>query len=191
MLRDVKLRDLPVDLPLPGKDVRDEVAESESASRSRAALLLPIQLSTAPELLHLHPEPRHIFKLWQAFADKINPLSKIIHAPTLQQRICDVCWNLEGVAKPLEAVMFSIYALAVSSLKHADCVQVFGESKAVLLNRYRSAAALALVGLEIHSTRNLEVLQALILYLVHPTFIRRASPRPFVSNPRAVIRPPL
>jgi hypothetical protein len=131
--------------------------------------LIPVRLSGAPQLLELHPEPKHIFKLWQAFAENVNPLTKVIHTPTLQQRILEMSWNLEVVARPLEAVMFGVYALAITSMKAADCVQAFGETRSVLLNRYRSGAAQALIAAELHLTRDLEVLQAFVLFLVCPT----------------------
>lgn len=62
--------------------------------------------------------------------------------------------------------MFSIYALAITSMKPVDCVHEFGERKLMLLNRYRSGAAQALAAAELHSTKELEVLQAYVLFLV-------------------------
>lgn len=41
-----------------------------------------------------------------------------------------------------------------------------GESRSVLLNRYRSGAAQALIVADLHSTRDLEVLQAFVLFFV-------------------------
>jgi Fungal specific transcription factor domain len=146
------------------------VIETSSSSGIATSLLIPVRLSGAPQLLELHPEPKHIFKLWQAFAENVNPLTKVIHTPTLQQRILEVSWNLETVARPLEAVMFSVYALAITSMRPSDCVQTFGETRSVLLNRYRSGAAQALIAAELHSTRDLEVLQAFVLFLVCPSY---------------------
>jgi hypothetical protein len=142
------------------------VTEINSSSSIATSLLIPVRLSGAPQLLELHPEPKHIFKLWQAFAENVNPLTKVIHTPTLQQRILEMSWNLEAVTRPLEAVMFGVYALAITSMKAADCVQAFGETRPVLLNRYRSGAAQALIAAELHLTRDLEVLQAFVLFLV-------------------------
>lgn len=149
-----------------GDEDEDGEREASSTSRLATSLLLPVCLSDAPPLLSLHPQPKHIFRLWQIFADKVNPLTKVIHTPTLQQRILDMSWNLEALSRPLEAVMFSVYALAITSMKTADCVEAFGETRSVLLHRYRSAAAQALIAAELHTTRDLEVLQALVLFLV-------------------------
>lgn len=165
MLRVVqKLRDPPIEqLRRPGKDARDPPTDTNYNS---SIVLLPVNFTTAPDLRELHPEPKHVFKLWQTFTEKVNPLTKIIHTPSLQQRILEVSWNLEAVTKPLEAIMFGVYALAVVSMKGSECVETFGETKSVLLNRYRSGAAQALIAAGLHTTRDLEVLQALILFAV-------------------------
>jgi hypothetical protein len=114
----------------------------------------------------MHSEPKCIFKLWQTFTENVNPLTEVIHVPSLQQKILDVSWNLKKLTKPLEAVMFSVDALAIISMKASDCVQVFSENRSALLNRYRFGVAWALVAAELHTTRDLEVLQALVLFLV-------------------------
>lgn len=68
--------------------------------------------------------------------------------------------------------MFAVYALAVTSMKSSECVEVFGETSSVLLNRYRSGAAQALIAAELHSTKDLEVLQAFVLFLVCLSYSR-------------------
>ena len=162
------------------------MTETISSPSVATSLLIPVCLSGAPQPLELHPEPKHIFKLWQAFAENVNPLTKVIHTPTLQQRILEISWNLETVTRPLEAVMFGVYALAITSMKPRDCVQVFGETRSVLLNRYRSGAAQALIAAELHSTRDLEVLQAFVLFLVCPTYSRFARGEFIRFNPFTV-----
>ncbi|KAL6862102.1 hypothetical protein J3F83DRAFT_222493 [Trichoderma novae-zelandiae] len=139
---------------------------ADAAITTPSVLLTPYPLSTAPEQLELHPDPKHVFKLWQAFADNVNPLAKIIHAPTLQQKILEAAWTVESAAKPLEATMFAVYALAVTSMKSASCMDVFGESRSVLVARFRMGALRALSGTKLFSTRDLEVLQALTLVMM-------------------------
>ncbi len=112
-----------------------------------------------------------MFTLWQAFAENVNPLTKIIHAPTLQKRIFEAAWSVESVSKPLEATMLAVYALAIASMKPADCIRLFGESKSALESRYRTGALRALSGTNMLLTRDLEALQALALVLVRPTYV--------------------
>ncbi|KAH8880911.1 hypothetical protein GQ53DRAFT_703213, partial [Thozetella sp. PMI_491] len=159
------LREPPIDqLTWPGSIPRDNL--TESGSRTMALHLMPFHPPFGPALLGLHPEPKHIFKLWQLFADNVNPLTKVVHAPSLQQRITDASWNLEEVDKPLEAIMFAIYALAITAIKAPDCMEYFGETKAALLSKYRSAAAQALGAANLQFTRDFEVLQALVLFIL-------------------------
>ncbi|RFU81473.1 fungal specific transcription factor [Trichoderma arundinaceum] len=148
----------------------DEDTESQPPDTNAVAfapsLLIPTHLSTAPGQLELHPDPKHVFKLWQTFADNVNPLTKIIHAPTLQKKILETAWAVESVAKPLEATMFAVYALAVASMKPTNCLHIFGESRLVLASRFRLGALRALSAIDLLSTRDLEVLQALTLALM-------------------------
>lgn len=130
------------------------------------SLFIPIRPSTPVEQVELHPDPKHVFRLWQMFAENVNPLIKIIHAPTLQEKILEAAWAPKLAAKPLEATMFAVYALAVASMKPAGCIDLFGENKQVVINRYRMGALRALSGTDLLSTRDLEVLQALTLVLM-------------------------
>ncbi|TPX12186.1 uncharacterized protein E0L32_007072 [Thyridium curvatum] len=128
----------------------------------------PLQLFyTAPQgpLHELHPEPRHIYRYWQIFVDSINPLIKIVHVPTLQQRIMDASWDLVNIPRPLKATMFAIYTLAVTSLTADACLTSFGEEKDQLLHRYRTATVHALIEADFLTSRDLEVLQAFMLFL--------------------------
>jgi len=61
--------------------------------------------------------------------------------------------------------MFAIYNLAITPMSSDDCQASFGESRDTLLTRYRAATVRALVVADFLTTRELEVLQALILFL--------------------------
>lgn len=163
-----QLREPPIEqLKQGNNDERDEPIDL--SSNIMALPLVPAYLPATQGLLGIHPEPRHIFRLWQIFAENVYPLIMIIHAPTVQSRISEVCWNLGAVSKPLEAVMFAVYALAVSSMKQADCIQLLGETRSVLLHRYSTGTAQALATANLHTTRDLEVLQAVVLFIVSLT----------------------
>ncbi|KAL5085903.1 hypothetical protein Trisim1_009816 [Trichoderma cf. simile WF8] len=128
----------------------DEGVEEKRPTSTNTAPVTPSiftldHVSTPPGQLELHPDPKHVFRLWQAFADNVNPLTKIIHAPTLQEKIFGAAWTAESTAKPLEATIFAVL---------------------VLLNRYRTGALRALSSTNIFSTRDLEVLQALTLIIM-------------------------
>jgi hypothetical protein len=84
--------------------------------------------------------------------------------PTLQQRILDASWNPSKASKSLTAIMFAIYHLAIAPMSSDDCQASFGETRDTLLTRYRAATVRALVETNFLTTREVEVLQALVLF---------------------------
>ncbi|TVY83010.1 Aurofusarin cluster transcription factor aurR2 [Lachnellula suecica] len=114
----------------------------------------------------LHPSPVHIFQLWQTFLGNVNPLVKIFHAPTVQQTILDACGNLQNISRPTEALMFSIYFLAITSLNNADCQNLFGESRQALVAKYCHATQQALMNAKFLRSMNLLTLDALTIYIL-------------------------
>ncbi|KAH7346294.1 hypothetical protein BKA65DRAFT_502131 [Rhexocercosporidium sp. MPI-PUGE-AT-0058] len=113
-----------------------------------------------------HPEPIHIFKLWQLYLDNVNPLLKVTHTPSLQGRIIEAASNISSIDPPLEALMFSIYCMAVLSLNEHDCIVTFGSTKEDLMIRYQFGCQQALLNCGFLRTTDRECLTALFLYLV-------------------------
>lgn len=56
-----------------------------------------------------------------AFVENVNPLSKIVHVPSLQSAIERATTNIGNIPKGLEALMFSIYSMAVRSFTDDEC----------------------------------------------------------------------
>ncbi|KAJ6032245.1 hypothetical protein N7540_002977 [Penicillium herquei] len=121
---------------------------------------------TRKDLTKLHPNPVHIFKLWQTFLENINPLIKILHTPTLQPQILEAAGEISSIDKELEALMFAVYCIALASLPTAEVEKSFGESKKKLLARCRRGAQFAFSNASFLRTSNLMVLQALMLYIL-------------------------
>ncbi|CEJ56032.1 hypothetical protein PMG11_02258 [Penicillium brasilianum] len=121
------------------------------------------------ELSTLHPEPVHIFRLWQVYIENVNPLLRVTHTPTLQGRIIEAASNLTNVTPALEALMFSIYSMAVLSLGE-DCQTLFGIPKDELLRKFQFGCQQALLKCGFLRSADRDCLTALYLYLVsvHP-----------------------
>ncbi|TKW56242.1 putative transcriptional regulatory protein [Colletotrichum tanaceti] len=156
---------LPPELKYPPLTFQTLGRKEDAALHPTTPMHLLFSAANQPELSQLHPEPRQIYRLWQIFVEAVNPLLKIVHVPTLQQRVLDASWNPSGAPKPLAALLFAIYTLAVASTSAEDCLAVFGESRAALSTRYRDAAFRGLAEAEFLTTRDLEVLQAFVLFL--------------------------
>lgn len=114
----------------------------------------------------LHPSPIHIFRLWQTFLDNTNPLIKIFHAPSVQQKVLDATADLEEIPKNTEALLFGIYASAMISMDDKGSQKLFSENKDVMLARFQSGARQALRNARYLKSSDIVVLQAFTLYLV-------------------------
>ena len=123
----------------------------------------------AVELSTLHPEPAHIFRLWQIYLENVNPLLKVTHTPSLQGRIVDAVSNVTNISPTLEALMFSIYCIAILSLVADDVQTMFGSPKEDLLSRCQFGCRQALLNCRILRCDDRDCLTALYLYLVSPS----------------------
>ncbi|RJE24967.1 Transcription factor [Aspergillus sclerotialis] len=137
---------------------------SEAGTLDEGALLFGS--ASKYSLASAHPNPVHVFKLWQVFLENVNPLTKIIHAPTMQQRILSASGDLSSVPEDLEALMFAIYCAALTSLSDNEVLQTFAETRSKLLAVYRDGAQKALVNARFLRTSSMVVLQALVIFIL-------------------------
>ncbi|KAK7931134.1 C6 transcription factor [Apiospora marii] len=121
---------------------------------------------SAVDLSTLHPEPIQIFRLWQVYLDNVDPLLKVTHIPTLQGRIVDAASRLKGIDRNLEALMFSIYSMAVLSLDKDECESMFGLTKKDLTTKYQFACQQALSNASFLRCNDRDCLTAMFLYLL-------------------------
>ncbi|CAO2648468.1 Nn.00g077350.m01.CDS01 [Neocucurbitaria sp. VM-36] len=121
---------------------------------------------TAVAMYTLHPQPVQVFQLWQLYLDNVNPLLKVTHTPSLQGRIIEAAGNVLNIKPELEALMFSIYCSAISSLSADDCHAMFGSPKPDLLAGYQLGCQQALLNARFLRCTSRDCLTALYLYLV-------------------------
>ena len=134
--------------------------------RFRTEHLLFCSRTTEVELSTLHPPQAQIFKLWQIYLENIDPLLKLTHTPTLQPRIIDAAGDTTKIEPNLEALMFAIYCMAVTSLDHEQCQTMFGVPRNDVLRSYQLGTREALINCGFLKSSNRECLTALHLYLV-------------------------
>ena len=127
-----------------------------------------------------HPSTIHVFQIWQVYIDNINPLLKITHVPTVQGRIIEATSQLDKAPRNVEALMFAIYLMAITSLEDTDVQRMFGEPKKELLGRYFSALQQALLNVGFMRNHDFYSLQAFVLYLVRlpPARTNQTTPPP-------------
>ncbi|TPX09883.1 uncharacterized protein E0L32_008905 [Thyridium curvatum] len=159
--------------------IKDDEGDSDSDGSSfehvdqsvkEAALANDHLLFGAPNpsfnLAACHPNHRHIFRLWQIYLDNVNPLLKVTHTPTLQPMIIEAIGDMESISPSMEALMFSIYCVAVLSLDDDECHAAFQTPRETLLGSYQVACKQALLKCSPWRSNNRDALTALLLYLV-------------------------
>jgi len=134
-----------------------------------------------------HPSAIQIFQLWQVYLDNVNPLLKLTHTPTLQVRIIEASANLNKASLSLEALMFSIYLMAITTMQDDEVYAMFDEPKRTLLGRYCKATQQALLNAEFMRQPDLTILQAFLLYLVGVIFSLEDTSRLSLTSARSTV----
>ena len=107
-------------------------------------------------------------KLCQAYIDRVHPLVKVLHRPTL------VAFLLHGKTylhyrdtdPVLDLLRAAVFFLAVVTLTDEQCRSSFDTDKSSLTSTHRLACELALDRVGLISTEDITVLQSFVLYLV-------------------------
>ncbi|RDA91809.1 hypothetical protein CP533_2832 [Ophiocordyceps camponoti-saundersi (nom. inval.)] len=139
-------------------------SEDLTPDNNNTDLLFPGEVVTA-NLDDLQPDPALSFKLWQFFIDRVNPLTKIIHVPSVQPWVVDAASGIAGLPPQRQALLFSIYNMAIISLSDAECQQTLGVSRDAALQRFTAGTKAALARLNFLKNYHMAALQALVLYM--------------------------
>ncbi|KAI1757174.1 fungal-specific transcription factor domain-containing protein [Xylaria castorea] len=138
----------------------------------------PFSIGTQTQsVTDLHPSGVQIFQLWQIYLDNVNPLLKLTHTPTLQVQIIEASTNLTKVSKSLEALMFAIYLMAITSLTEDEAERTFNESRSNLLMKYEHGAQQALFNAGFMRMPDLTILQAYLLFCYQISVRQYTDPR--------------
>lgn len=146
--------------PMPIDDVVD--TPDENAELIFGAIESPY--SSVPD--DYHPSASHIFLLWQIYVDRVNPLTKIIHVPTVQAYIVEAQKESPQLDKNVEALLFAIYLLATVSLSKTECLEMLSMSRDKAMARFGHGVRANLTRMGFLKTHDLTTLQALVIYLV-------------------------
>ena len=140
-----------------------DISEEEAISdNSGFALLRHTHTGGRPR----HPSIDRIHQLWETFVSNVDPLTKVVHVPSLRPMIEKAADSSGVIPRALEALMFAIYGSAVMSLSRNECEQRFTEPRERLLSQYISATETALSRAKVMETTSIVVLQALVIHLI-------------------------
>lgn len=79
--------------------------------------------SVEVDLKKLHPPRSQIPVYWQTFQMRVNPVTKLVHVPTVDKVIIEVQNNLSSLSESTEALLFSIYYATIVSMPPEDVRQ--------------------------------------------------------------------
>ena len=118
--------------------------------------------------LALRPGPAVCKKLCQVYLDRVDPIIRVFHRPSLMDFL------LEG--KPyldyhdnnpvLDVLRSSVFVVAVVSLTEEQCHSLFDADKTSFIATHRLACEVALDRAGLITTEDITVLQSFVLYLV-------------------------
>ncbi|CAK7198156.1 hypothetical protein SEUCBS139899_000814 [Sporothrix eucalyptigena] len=159
----------PVETPVADERLMPAVVAGATPSTDPSAAFIFGQTGFAPsssDLKSLHPQPVHTFILWQTYLLSVNPLSKVIWAPQVQELVIQATSGYDSLSSANVALLFSIYAAAVSSLSDDECQAKLGEPKQPLLAKYLACAQQALAAAGFLRSTSLVLLQSFAIFLL-------------------------
>lgn len=113
--------------------------------------------------------------LWNVFKERVEPLIKMIHLPSLEQEITVPATSLvPGVGNGARCILLSIQYGAVTSLSEEECNEIFQLTQTQVLRFMRDKLGQMFSKAMLIHTGNIQPLQALVLYIV---FLRHHEPR--------------
>ena len=105
--------------------------------------------------------------LTEIYLRNVDSPIKILHGPMLRGYMRGECsyLNYAPGAPAVEALSFSVYFAAVTSVSEEECSASFGVPRDILCATYRSHVEHALAQAEFVISRDVTILQAFMLYL--------------------------
>jgi len=140
--------------------------ELERTPADRYAFLFQHNLgSSASDLRQFYPLPSQIPFLLNVYSENVNLIIQIVHLPTITKMVHDFHRSDTSLAPSNEALMFSIYYAAVTSMEEDDVMTDFGCTKAELNLKYRLGFESALARADFLNSPDIILVQAFIIFL--------------------------
>ncbi|KAJ5538140.1 hypothetical protein N7494_007619 [Penicillium frequentans] len=130
---------------------------------------------STPDIREFHPLPSQIPFLLNVFSENVNNIAQIVHMPSTSKMISELRGDMSKLTPSNEALMFSIYYAAVTSMEEEDIMINFGVSKQHLNLKYRLGLEHALAKADFLNAPDLVLVQSLANFLLLAR--RHDSPR--------------
>ncbi|KAF5559735.1 hypothetical protein FNAPI_4597 [Fusarium napiforme] len=113
----------------------------------------------------LNPTPSQMLFIWQAYVENVDPFIKVLHTPTIENIVKQLKGNFSSCGHSVEALLFAICLAAIASMEEEIVSFNFNTPKEQLLQRYQFGTEQALARANFLTTKDITVLQALVIYL--------------------------
>lgn len=117
--------------------------------------------SSSLNLRDLHPLPSQLPFYLKMYAQKIDPVLKMFHIPSMERLVEEAQVNLDNLTRSKEALLFSIYFSLVISMSPLEVKSNFGFDRTEGIDRYRFGLEQALARAGFLDTSDPMTLQAL------------------------------
>ncbi|KAH7025118.1 fungal-specific transcription factor domain-containing protein [Microdochium trichocladiopsis] len=115
--------------------------------------------------LDLFPMPSQMLFIWQTFEERVDPIIKLLHKPSMVDIIRNLTGDWSRLDAALAALVLAVSFAAVAAFDEDEVPKNFGSSKSEVLARYRLGAEQAFQQCDLLTTKDLGVLQAYVIYL--------------------------
>jgi hypothetical protein len=149
----------------PTEDTTEDGLGQTSSGLTSAESLLFGQ-GAAGDPIAFYPSASAVMTLWRAFVSNIHPLTKMIHAPTVEKLIQLSCQNVRSISRSNQTLLLAIHFIAVNSMSDEECQRSFGSNRSVQYNKLLQATQQALNRASFLKTSDFTILTAYALYLV-------------------------
>lgn len=112
------------------------------------------------------PDPVHVFRLWQIFLERVHPLLKVIHAPSLQSDVMQAASDISKLSLNHRALIYAILTMATISLSETEVIETLGISRELAIYKFTLRLKDCLVRFNFLKNYDMASLQTLVLYMV-------------------------
>ncbi|RSL60176.1 hypothetical protein CEP54_006881 [Fusarium duplospermum] len=113
----------------------------------------------------LNPMPSQMLFIWQAYVENVDPFINVLHVPTVENVVRELRGNFSSYGTNMEALLFAISLAAITSMDEEAVSFNFNTHKSQLIQRYQFGTEQALARADFLITKDIIVLQALVIYL--------------------------
>ena len=137
--------------------------------------------------LALRPAPAVCEKLCQVYLERVDPIVRVLHRPSLMDFLLHGKPYLDyhDTDPVLDVLRSAVFFLAIVSLPEERCQSMFDTDRTSFIATYRLACEVALDRAQLVTTGDVTVVQSFVLYLVGITAHSLTMLKPIYTDARS------